>query len=437
MKIPFDFTPDIPLSERYTPIYLVLRVIVLALFFGFGIFVILSTVFPDADKYFDFRVYHGAANTIANPRFGENDPVEGGVVPADSEMIANATASGDFSGIEFSFRSEIGSPTGTVSAVRAYRAFLTPIGEPATFRDGSLIRSENEFFIVSQGQLRAFPDERAIRNRGYDPEQFRLVETDAIEDMLRGDRINDSELLPNDAVFFDGEQYLQIRNGKRAPFVSDRAYRSRFREEDALSVDAELLDALPDDRETIGFLDGTLVSYGEAVYAVEGSFLRPIDAPETFLSKGYDWASVIPITGDEFGIYERGRLYTEQQPHPNGTVFHETQTGKYFLVQDGMRHEIPETVIAQYTEITAVPADIVPLGSCTLRGEGKRMSCKLAWEPEETETGAEYQFTYRPDGDTTLRDIHAHFVREINRRNLDRFVAETLQKIRIRSPFSR
>lgn len=437
MKIPFDLTPDIRLSEHHIPIYLALRVVVLALFLGFGTYVVLSTVFPDADKYFDFRVYHGGANTIANPRFADDTPVESGAVPKDTDMIANATASGDFSRIHFSFRAETGSPTGMLTAIRAYRAFLAPVGEPVFFRDGSLIRDEETFFIVSRKQLRAFADERALRNRGYAPEQFRLVESDTLRDLPKGQEIADTELLPNGAILTDGARYYQIRDGARVSFVSDRAFSSRFREEDALSVDAGLLEAFPESREMIGFLDGTLVSYGEAVYVVEGSFLRPIDSPETFLSKGYDWTSVIPITGLEFGIYERGRLYTEQQPHPNGTVFHESSTGKRYLVRDGIRHEIPESVVPQYETITAVSADIVPLGECALVSEGKRASCELSWEPEETETGAEYQFVYRPDHDVTLRDMHARFVREINRRNLDRFVAETLQKISIRSPFSR
>jgi hypothetical protein len=437
MKIPLDLTPDIPLSEQNAPIYLALRVVVLAIFLGFGSFVVWTTVFPDADKYFDFRVYHGAANTIANPRLEDDTPVADGAIPKDAEMIANATASGDFSRIAFSFRGEQEVPSGTVSAVRAYRAFLAPIGMPVTFRDGSLLRDEDEYFIVSQGQLRAFSNERTLRSRGYDPKQFRSVESDMLGNTERGIEIGETELLPNGAVLFDGEQYLQIRDGKRTLFVSDRAYRSRFREEDALSVDAGLLEAFPKSHETIGFLDGTLVSYGEAVYAVEGSLLRPIDAPETFLSKGYDWASVIPITGDEFGIYERGRLYTEQQPHPDGMVFHEASSDTYFLVEGGVRHEIPEAVLPQFDAVTAVSAGLVPIGECTLRNEGRQATCELSWEPEETETGAEYQFTYHPNKDVALRDMHARFVREPNRRNFDRFIAETIQKIRIRSPFSR
>ena len=437
MKIPLDLTPKLSLPDRHIPTYLALRAVVFAMFSGFGMFVLFSTVFPDVDKRFDFRSYGSAANTLSNPRLEDDAPVEGGIVPRAEPMNINATASGDFSHIILSLRAKAGTPNGTVSAVRAYRAFLSPIGEPAPFRDGSLLRTETGVFLVSEGTLRAFPDETTLRAFGTDQERFRTVTEAAIADLPRGADIRSEEPIPDGAVVTHGESYYQVRDGAAVPFVSTRAFRSRFRDGDALPIDTETFRDLAKSDEAIGVIDGTLLSYGEAVYAVEGTMLRPIDSPETFLSKGYAWGSVIPATGDEFGIYGRGRLYTEQQPHPDGTVFHDAETGAYSLVEGGIRREIPESMLPQYAAVVPVEAGVAPLGECTLDGRRTRASCELSFEQGTAETGVEYQFTYRPDETVALRDLEVRFVREPNRRNLDHFIAETLQKIRVRSPFSR
>ena len=436
MKIPLDLTPDIVLSERQIPVYLGFRLAIVFAFVGFGILVALSTIFPDAEKYFDFRSYHGTGNTIGNPRFAEDVPVQDGFVPAGSDMIANATASGDFSRIVFSFRTNTGTPAGTVSAVRAYRSFLTPISTPVPFREGSLIRTEEASFLVADGSLHAFRNDKILSAFGIDRDRFRDVTGDEIADIPRGTDMQADGTLPNGTLLRHGDAYYQIENGSAVPFVSGRAFRSRFRDEDALPTGSETLSHYGKTDKTIGFISGTLVSYGEAVYAVEGSSLRPIDSPDTFLSKGYLWESVVPLTGDEFGIYERGKLYTQQQPHPDGTVFREISTGTCFLVEQGVRREIPTAILPQFVAVVPVPADIVSLGECIMEREGKRDSCEITWNPGTMETGAEYQFVYHPETDTTLHDLHARFIREPNRRNLDRFLSETAQKIRVRSPLS-
>jgi len=440
MRIPFDLTPDISLPDRHIPTYLALRAAVFVLFLGFGTFVILSTVFPDAKRRFDFRSYGSATNTLSNPRLTGGEPVEDGLVPKAAPMDVNATASGDFSRIVFSFRTEEDTPSGTISAIRAYRAFLAPTGEPMPFRDGSLLRTDTGAFLVSGGSLRAFPDDGTLDAFGIGRERFRPIPEEATRIMRSGEPIRTDGPLPDGMLLRYGDAYYQVRNGAAVPFVSERAYRSRFRDEDAVPVDAgRFHDLGKSGDETIGFLGGTLVSYDEAVYVTEGegSLLRPIDSPETFLSKGYVWESVVPMTGDEFGIYARGRLYTEQQPHPDGTVFRETGTETAYLLENGMRREIPQEVLPEYASIVPVDAGIVPLGECAVRSGGTHGSCELAWDPGMTGTGAEYQITYRPGEDTVLRDLRVRFVRDMNRRNLDRFVAETVQKIRVRSPFSR
>jgi len=436
MNIFADLTPDIRLEPKSVRPYLLFRTALLSAFIAGTIFVVLSTVFTDARKHFGFRSYYGAENTIANPRYSDGAATESGHVGERQELISNVSASGDFSKIVFSFRQDDGSapPSGAVSVIRAYRSFLVPNGTPVGFRDGSLLSSEGRYFLVSDGKPRPFPSETDIRNRGYDPKSFLSVAPETIAAIGEGTEIAEEESLPKGALIaHDDERYL-VRDGSAFPFSSERAFRSRYRDEDVLPVDDGVFSTLSASDEPIGFLDGTLISYGEAVYAVEGTVLRPIDSPETFLGKGYAWDSVIPATGEEFGIYGRGRLYTEQQPHPDGTVFLDTVTEQAFLVESGTKREIPAAVLPQFSAITPVPASEADLGGCELR---ERLSCEIAWDPDSAGVGAEYQISFAPYHDVTLRDMDFTFSREMNRKNLDRFLRETAQKIRTRSPLSR
>jgi len=439
MRIFADFTPDIPLEPESVRPYLLWRVALLSTFIVGTVFVILGTAFPNARKHFGFQVYHGAENTIADPRYPDGTAAESGLVQKGQMLMSNASASGDFSKITFSFRRETGStpPSGTVSVIRAYRSFLVPEGAPVGFRDGSLLSSEGRYFLASEGTLRPFPSEADIRRRGYEPASFLSVAPESVAASEEGPEIVPNESLPDGTVIvFDDRRYL-VQDGSAVPFSSTRAFLSRYRNKDALQVGKDTFSALSESDERIGFLDGTLISYGEAVYAVEGTMLRPIDSPETFLGKGYGWDSVIAATGEEFGIYERGRLYTEQQPHPDGTIFFDTETERSFLAEKGMKREIPPAVLSQFSAITPVPVHEADLGGCVLRGNSKRLSCEIAWNPDSAGVGAEYQVSFVPDHDVTLRDMDFTFSREMNQKNLDRFLRETAVKIRTRSPLSR
>jgi len=92
--------------------------------------------------------------------------------------------------------------------------------------------------------------------------------------------------------------------------------------------------------ENSSLANGTLLSFNNSVFAVVDGKVMPFDNPFTFLSLGYSWDDVAPATEDEIGLYQRDKLFTIDRPHPNGTIFHARDTGKYYLVNNGQKQEI-------------------------------------------------------------------------------------------------
>ena len=435
----FDLTQRLPLEASSRKAYRVLRVVLYVVLVAAAVAVTIRFIFPDRDKYFDFRIYFGPKNTIADPRFATTGkPVEKGVVPEQQTMFFNASVLGSFSTIQVDMAvSDQVTPAenGTLSVIRAYRAFLYPNGEPVTFRNGTLLTDGSRFLIKSGDTLRPFASWNVAEQMGFRKEQFLSVEPAELIRETPGTPVTDPEETFEDIVFTVQGNYYQIRDNRSVPFVSSRAYLSRFKAENALEADESMLSRFPVSDTMIGFLDGTLLSYGESVYVVEGTTLRPIDSVDTFLIKGYQWPSVIAATGEEFGMYTRGKLYTLQQPHPDGTLFHLKDSDRYYLVENGQKREIRgRDFLAQYTAITTVDIETSPEPeTCTLILRrfllSKSYGCEIPLQRFGNTTINEYQFTLTPDKQMTFQDLTTNFVSHVNRENYRYFMNELKTKL--------
>ena len=291
-------------------------------------------------------------------------------------MRMNVSSSGDFSRADIVFHgsAEEAGRIGEMTVVQAYRAYLYPEGEAVSCAQPKTIASTDEGFF-------------------------------------------------------------ELRDGEWIPFASDRAFHSRYSDEDATSMTPEQFARYTISESRIGFLDATVVSYGDSAYVVEGDALRPIDSIDTFLSKGYAWSDVVAMTGEEFGMYTRGKLYTKREPHPNGTVFSEEGTGKFFLIDNGKKREIPATCVSRFASIRALSASIVDLGSCAMRQGWFSFGCTVDWQALRRGTGAEYELTYTAKSGATLRDGEVVFTREKNARNFGLFLTDMVDKLKTRYPF--
>lgn len=429
----FDFTPHIRISEGEQLSYRIARGILWIFLLFLVIQAFFLVVFPDADGYFDFRVYYGGKNTIAGPRFADGTLVEKGEVNQDKTMLFNFSSRGQYSTVDVTFTPRsVKASHGTVQVVRSYRALLYPDGDAAMFRDGSFLSYQGSSYLISQGKARRFASTDIVKQSGYTPEMAEEITTEEKNALTDGTPILDASDIPDGKIVFTSDQYYQYLNNLWVPFVSDRAYLSQYRREDAAGTDRDIA-SIADPDHLVGFLSGTILSYGEAVYVVEGDTLRPVDSPETYLTKGYAWESVIPATGEEFGMYQLGKLYNIREPHPSGTLFFMPSHQIYYLINQGKRHLIMGPhLIQRFSSITPVMSDVTSPASCILSidmlGNGH---CTLDISQIEG-VGAEYQFSATFQSSVSLTEMSTTFRRHVNQSNWQLFLTDLKQKLMAR-----
>lgn len=435
----FDLTPSLSVPAPLLRLYRILRAVLYGVFVVVVVLLAIDFIFPNEEYFFDFSRYDSPKNRIAAPRLPSGEPLEDARLEPGESMLFNVSASGAFSGVQVSLSPEDGSDYEglEVSVLRAYRAFLYPEGPLVTYRDGSLLTDGNRFFLVSEGTLRPFASRSALQTVGLSPENFREVPAESLQNMESGDPVV-AGALPTGMLFHIENNYYQSRDGVLISFVSDRAFLSQFRAEDAAEMPGSFLEGREvSSEESLGFLPGTLIAYGEAVYAVStGNILRPIDSPDTFLKKGYQWESIIYATGEEFGIYERGPLYSIKQPHPDGTLFYFADEDQYSLVDGERRRPIPQAVAeAQFKGVVPVVIrDLPPAQSCRLGNDPVlgSFTCTISLAAVQNEVANEYQFTFSSPSGTTLSGMQADFKRYINKQNFRAFVNDLLIKLATR-----
>lgn len=427
------------LSRVATRWYWVFRVILLILFVGFIGWVLVKTIFPNGGGYFDFKSYGSGKNTLADPRYNSGNPVDKGVVKKGGSMMVNASASGDFSKAKIILNGNFPSQKdlGIIVLTQAYRAYLYPLGDPVICpREGSLVSFGGRYGIISQGKIRYFYSQADVLQRGYNLSQFKEFSSQGVGQCPLGSDIVSTEQVVSGTIVRADDGFFQFSENEWNSFVSNEAFYSRYRDEDALSVSQETILQYPVSEIRIGYLDGTVVSYGESVYVVEGDILRPVDSSDTFLAKGYLWDDVIPLNGEEFGMYTRGKLYTKREPHPTGTTFLEQETNKMYLVEDQKRREVSSLELrTQFSSIRTILASSVELGSCPVYSGWLTHLCRIDWSKNRSGIGAEYQLVYASGSDVQLDSMEVVFLREKNSRNWWLFVSDIVSKLRSRYPF--
>lgn len=431
-----DLTPGVIVGAPYQRIYTRLRFLLWALLMVVSVVILMRFIFPTEQRFFNFRSYYGSGNSLAAPRLATSgDPIEKGRVSARTEMLWNAFAVGSFSEAQVRMVLENNSDlvkNGRVSLVRAYRAWLYPEGDVVGFEDGYVALSEGKYYLLSGGTWRAFASEAVLKGFGLQPRGIPELSGKEMTAHSLGDPITDALQLVEGMLIKTGGNHYQFQNGSLVSFVSERAFLSRFSESVAAEKEEEILQRYPVSEKMIGFIDGTLLSHDQSVYVVSGEALRPVASADVFLAKGYQWEDVVPATGEEFGIYTRGKLYTFGEPHPGGTVFFNTDKTQYFLVQGGKKRPIySEAVRNQFSGVAPIEVTSAsdPL-SCELQKRvafSKIFECRIPLGDTRSST-MEYQFAYSGETGVVFQEMHVDFIRNINQKGFEYFLNGTKQK---------
>jgi hypothetical protein len=136
-----------------------------------------------------------------------------------------------------------------------------------------------------------------------------------------------------------------IDNGKKRPIESPNMLRSQFRWEDLVVTTPNEIDALPNGPQ-MTYRDGSLLSNRGGVFVISDGQRLPIDAPSTFLQKGYKWSNVIAVSDAELAPHPQGPGLTTSSKHPNGSLL-VRPGGEVYVIKNGQRRYIPSPLIFQ------------------------------------------------------------------------------------------
>lgn len=371
----FDPTPLIPKPFRRR--FLALRTILFVGFFGIGGFLAYSVIFPSQRFLFSFENPDTAKNTLEEPVSKDGKSLKKGRIDGGSMLHTYAGTVGSFSSVHVSLVLEDDSPIPEqplkVSLRRSYRSFFAEEGEP----------------------IAALPKERAFTINGT-------------------------------AYFFS--------DGTTVPFGSPRAALSHFPEERILSVSEDLLKVFPPEDEYMGFREGSLLSDAEGVYAIGGDGkAHPIGSVAVFEALGFDWDGVVRVDEEELGLHKRGRIFLFDAAQPDGTVFLDTDTERYFILEDGLMRPIEHreylsSLLSVTKPVRASSRALADTASCTLEKKTVAFrptyACDIPVERLRSHPGGSFELSLDNGETIHAAELSATFEIRPNRGNLSMFLGD-------------
>lgn len=426
----FDLTKNIELEAPWQKRYGIARLILLAVFIIAGIYFFYRVFFPTRDYFVNF----------SNPGDKENNLDIGGAQP--DKIVLNAYSPEKFSDIKIWVSSKKGSldSSGNIVMIRkTYQSFAYPQAlAPASFPEGSLEKNNSYYYIVSDGKLRRFQSLAVAEFMGYKKDSFEEATAEELNFNERGNNIISTENLPDGSLFLADETYYQMKNQMLHPFVSEKAYLSRYEKNQVLEKKKGFLKNYAISEDVIGFADGTLLSFDIGVFVVVSGKVVPFNNPEAFLSFGYKWEDIISANEEEIGLYERDRLFSIGRPHPDGTVFFAEDSGKYYLINGGQKYEIKGAeILRKYLKknpVTVQEKSLEFQNYCQLKSivwPLNSSACQASIKNLEAIFGNNYQLEMQKSSESSFADTRVKFFRNLNWENMRDVLAEIKRKLLI------
>lgn len=437
----FDFTRGINLEPKSYQLYRKLQfVLYLAVFF---IASYLGYIIAFPHKYFSFSFLkpNSSQNNLSDPRLAGGIFPEKGELLAKNNLLFDTSIASDYSKASVEMKLKDDSPKSVlpiISVRRSYQAFMYPEGESAGFRDGWLLKNDENYYIISNGLLRKFSSSGVWRALGYLPESFTEISSQDLEYNARGDDLDALAFYPENALFRIEDNYYILKNQKLQKFVSDQAYLTKYEESQAIKKDADFLANYPLADDMAGFSDGTLVANADSAYIISVGKILPIDSAETFENKGYRWEDIVNVGLDEISIYEKDKLFNIKNPHPSGTIFKTTENSRYYMIKDKQKHPIGTEMIARTwskKNPVAVSEKALEISAdCRLRKsfwDSESYRCKIPLDRFSNLVGFDYEFSLVSENDIQISALSVNYEKNINKRNFKTFLIGLYNSIKI------
>ena len=372
-----------PLAPSQLSLYYKLRILLWISIIVGGILFSLSILFPRIILFVDFNVSNPLKEADLQFSLSENPSfLSDGKITAHTKVKVSASHIGDFSSTTIKFRLEKNSPTPkniNVTIRKANQAAFLPIGEPIkTASEPTIFLVDNTYYLLHEKTL--------------------------------------------------------------IPFISEAAYRSRYPEGHILAkTTSDIFRQYTKIEQPIGFRIGSLLSFADGVFIVMSETeIRPIGSAEIFLALGYHFENVKPVSEEELGIYNRGRIILISTPYGDGTLFRDRESDTVFITDQGMLRPIQNEEQRIFLQKEQIPIDI------RLSDTQETISCLLTshWFPQtytcttpinilEDNLGYSYEITIDQTEDTTieLRNLRISLDTHATRENAQRLLSKIKQSI--------
>ncbi|PJC00625.1 hypothetical protein CO074_01610 [bacterium (Candidatus Moisslbacteria) CG_4_9_14_0_8_um_filter_36_20] len=181
------------------------------------------------------------------------------------------------------------------------------IGEPMSFPNYSLVKTEkNNLYLLSDNQKRPLSEEM-FKRIGFHPEEIIKIEEKDLENYILGETIKSP--YPNGALLQDKKTkaVYYVKDNIKYPIIDQSILEINFPYDYIIKAGAEELTNFIDG-ESIKLKDGTLVKSREnpAVYLISQGKKLPILSPEVFETLGYEWEAINTVPSKVLAIHPLG-----------------------------------------------------------------------------------------------------------------------------------
>ncbi|MDD5083608.1 MAG: hypothetical protein PHT88_01545 [Candidatus Moranbacteria bacterium] len=182
---------------------------------------------------------------------------------------------------------------------------------------------------------------------------------------------------------------------------------------------------------------GSLLSFADGVFLIDGNLVRPIGDASIFENLGYDWDDVMPASEEDMGAYEKGKIVTLGNIHPDGTVLHEIDTDAYFLIRDGEKHPLLNKSISQSYLQGTHPIEISSASSTVIQGciltisglFSKNYACETPIDALAPLPGDTFQISTQLDQEIAFQTMDIEFTDTVNIKNMRVSLSTIKQRI--------
>jgi hypothetical protein len=205
----------------------------------------------------------------------------------------------------------------SVTAVSNTELSQIPLGDPVTYnalyREGRVIASKNSgVFLINGGIKRPFPSYISLISNGYSYGDVLTVSSYELGLMGEGLPVDYNLGYRNTKLITSGGGIYYVSNSTKKAIPNVIIFNSnQYKWTDVFTISQQEMNLIPEDSAIIynsHYRDNTLISYGGGIYLVENGLKRAVPSVQIFNSYSYKWASVSPISVQEFGYLADGTV---------------------------------------------------------------------------------------------------------------------------------